>query len=132
MTRPRKLAGAQQSMPRAFPPRLVFSAGVAFLAALCFSATREKLEQAAPPPEIALQNLAAGVGPITSITSAGDGRLFLTLQTGRILIYAAGQVRPAAFLDLTSSITCCGERGLLGLAFHPQFSSNRFFFVDYT
>jgi glucose/arabinose dehydrogenase len=119
-------------MPRAFPPRLAFSVGVALLAALCFSATREKPEQAAPPPEIALQNLAAGLGPITSITNAGDDRLFLTLQTGRVLIYAGGQVRPAAFLDLTSSITCCGERGLLGLAFHPQYSSNRFFFVDYT
>ena len=82
--------------------------------------------------EITVQQLATGIGPITSITSAGDSRLFLTVQTGRIVIFSGGAVQPAAFLDLSAAISCCGERGLLGLAFHPRFSTNRFFFVDYT
>ncbi|HJW13641.1 MAG TPA: PQQ-dependent sugar dehydrogenase, partial [Thermoanaerobaculia bacterium] len=100
------------------------------------AATRQGVEEGRPAeasvPDIAVQSLAAGMGPITSIANAGDSRLFLTLQTGRILIFAGGQVQPAPFLDLASSISCCGERGLLGLAFHPRFASKRFFFVDYT
>lgn len=83
-------------------------------------------------PEIALVSLAAGIGPITAITNAGDARLFLTLQTGKVLIFSGGQVQPAAFLDLAPLISCCGERGLLGIAFHPRYAANRFFFVDYT
>jgi hypothetical protein len=83
-------------------------------------------------PQVALQPLAAGLGPITSIASAGDARLFVTLQTGKILIVSGGQVQAAPFLDLTSVISCCVERGLLGLAFHPQYAANHFFFVDYT
>jgi Glucose / Sorbosone dehydrogenase/IPT/TIG domain len=41
-------------------------------------------------------------------------------------------VRATAFLDIRSLVGCCGERGLLGLAFHPRYSENGFFFVDYT
>jgi glucose/arabinose dehydrogenase len=48
------------------------------------------------------------------------------------LIFSGGQVQPGAFLDLAPLISCCGERGLLGIAFHPQYAANRFFFVDYT
>ncbi len=83
-------------------------------------------------PDIALAPLASGIGPITSIANAGDARLFLALQTGRVLIFGGGQIQPAAFLDLGPLISCCGERGLLGIAFHPQHAANRFFFVDYT
>jgi len=82
--------------------------------------------------DVTVEQLATGIGPITSITNAGDSRLFLTVQTGRIVIFSGGQVQPAAFLDLSAAISCCVERGLLGLAFHPRYSTNRFFFVDYT
>ncbi|HYR45787.1 MAG TPA: PQQ-dependent sugar dehydrogenase, partial [Thermoanaerobaculia bacterium] len=93
---------------------------------------RERPEEAAAVPDIALQTLATGVGPITSIARTGDARLFLTLQTGRIVIFHGGQILPAAFLDLTSLISCCGERGLLSMAFHPHYGGNGFFFVNYT
>ncbi len=92
----------------------------------------ERREGPAAVPDIALVPLAAGIGPITSIANAGDARLFLTIQTGRVLIFSGGQVQPAAFLDLAPLISCCFERGLLGIAFHPQYDANRFFFVDYT
>ena len=36
------------------------------------------------------------------------------------------------FLDIARTLVCCGERGLLGLAFHPQYASNGFFYVNYT
>lgn len=83
-------------------------------------------------PDIALQTLATGVGPITSIANARDARLFLTLQTGRIVIFHGGQILPTAFLDLTSLVSCCGEQGLLSIAFSPHYAGNGFFFVDYT
>src|SRR5215470_14945575 len=76
--------------------------------------------------------LATGLGSITSITNARDARLFLTIQTGQIRIYSGGTVLATPFLDLTSLVSCCGERGLLSIAFHPQYASNRYFFVYYT
>ncbi len=106
-------------------------------AVLCFAMASpvrlpEKTEVLAAVPDIALAPVAAGIGPITSIANAGDARLFVTLQTGKVAIFSGGQVQPAAFLDLAPLISCCGERGLLGIAFHPQYAANRFFFVDYT
>ena len=62
----------------------------------------------------------------------GSGRLFLVEQSGKILIRADGEVLSQPFLDLTSEISCCGERGLLGLGFHPDYAANGFFFVAYT
>ena len=113
--------------------RTLFVPGaVLFFAIAARALLPEKPEGLLAVPEIKLVPLASGIGPITSITNAGDARLFLTLQTGKVLIFGGGQVQPAAFLDLAPLISCCGERGLLGIAFHPRYSANRFFFVDYT
>jgi glucose/arabinose dehydrogenase len=61
----------------------------------------------------------------------GDPRLFVIGQTGKIVIVSGGKVA-GTFLDISGRMSCCGERGLLGLAFHPQFASNGRFFVRYT
>ena len=68
------------------------------------------------------------------VTHAGDGseRLFVVEQNGMIRIIKNGQVLPAPFLDLTSLVIYSGERGLLGLAFHPDFAFNHYFYVNYT
>jgi glucose/arabinose dehydrogenase len=119
-------------MSRKSRPRLLALAGILLLAAAFRVGRREEGAAQAATPDIALQPLATGLGPITSIAHAADGRLFLTLQTGKIVIFSGGQIQPTPFLDLSPVISCCVERGLLGLAFHPQFAANRFFFVDYT
>lgn len=62
----------------------------------------------------------------------GSGRLFILEQAGVIRILQDEQLLPEPFLDITDRVGCCGERGLLGLTFHPQYSENRFFFVNYT
>ncbi|HWP83841.1 MAG TPA: PQQ-dependent sugar dehydrogenase, partial [Terriglobia bacterium] len=49
-----------------------------------------------------------------------------------IRIVSNGVILPAAFLDIRSQVRCCGELGLLGLAFHPNFTQNGRFFVNYT
>jgi glucose/arabinose dehydrogenase len=59
-------------------------------------------------------------------------RLYVVEQGGRIRVVRNGQLQAAAFLDVAGRISGGGERGLLGLAFHPQFASNRRFYVNYT
>jgi glucose/arabinose dehydrogenase len=81
---------------------------------------------------VSLQQVANGLGPVTSIANAGDARLFLTIQTGRILVLENGSPRSQPFLDIRSRISTDGERGLLSVAFHPRYAENGFFFVDYT
>ena len=62
----------------------------------------------------------------------GSGRLFVVEQAGRVLVLRDGDVAPTPFLDITDRVGCCGERGLLSLAFHPDFAANGYLFVDYT
>jgi len=59
-------------------------------------------------------------------------RLYVVEQGGRIRVVRGGQLQAAAFLDVSGRISSGGERGLLGLAFHPQFTTNRRFYVNYT
>ena len=77
---------------------------------------------------------ASGFSSPVEITHAGDTRLFVVQQSGAIrILNANGTINPANFLTLTTAtIATGGERGLLGLAFHPNYATNGFFFVNYT
>jgi hypothetical protein len=68
------------------------------------------------------------------LTHAGDGsgRLFVVEQSGRIRVLEGQTLLPNAFLDITERVLSGGERGLLGLAFHPEYRRNGRFFVNYT
>ena len=81
-----------------------------------------------------VQLVVGGVASLVDIQHAGDGtgRLFLVRQSGQIMIYNGTQLLPTPFLDLSSLVSCCGEQGLLGLAFHPSYTSNGLFYVSYT
>ncbi|NWF99781.1 MAG: PQQ-dependent sugar dehydrogenase [Thermoanaerobaculaceae bacterium] len=81
---------------------------------------------------LTLTPIASGLPRITSITSDGPGRLFITLQTGQVRIVDNGTLLPTPFLDLSSLVSCCGERGLLSLAFDPGYATNGAFYVHYT
>ena len=85
-------------------------------------------------PAVVLQPLADGLPDITGIANAGagDGRLFVTRQGGQVVIWDGSRILPEPFLDVAALVSCCGERGLLSIAFHPGYSSNGFFFVNYT
>jgi glucose/arabinose dehydrogenase len=79
----------------------------------------------------------AGLADPISVTNAGDGsgRVFIIEQQGRIRIWTGSQLLTTPFLNiaaLTGCPTSCGERGLLGLAFHPNYETNGFFYVYYT
>jgi glucose/arabinose dehydrogenase len=67
------------------------------------------------------------------VTHAGDERLFVVEQSGRIQIVTDGQLAPLPFLDITDRVGSSQlEQGLLGLAFHPDYANNGAFFVNYT
>jgi Ca2+-binding RTX toxin-like protein/glucose/arabinose dehydrogenase len=71
--------------------------------------------------------------PLFAAAPPGDtGRLFLVEKTGQIKILdlTTGQIQATPFLDVSGQILTDGERGLLGLAFDPNYASNGFFYVD--
>ncbi|HEX2753947.1 MAG TPA: PQQ-dependent sugar dehydrogenase [Candidatus Limnocylindrales bacterium] len=83
---------------------------------------------------ITLEPFADGLTAPLAIANAGDGsgRLFVAEQGGRIRIIRNGRVEATPFLDISDEITSGGERGLLGLAFHPDYPADGRIFVDYT
>lgn len=88
---------------------------------------------AAAPFALGLQQVASGLAAPTFLTApAGDPRIFIVERAGRIRVLQNGTVQSSPFLDISAKTTTDGERGLLSLAFHPQYASNGQFFVYYT
>lgn len=109
---------------------VVFSIGL-FLS-LTFSAVCAAWGQTTPT--IRLQPVLSGLSSPVFVTSArdGSGRLFVVEQGGIIKVAQPGATTATEFLNISTRISVGGERGLLGLAFHPQYSQNRRFFVYFT
>jgi glucose/arabinose dehydrogenase len=86
--------------------------------------------------DITLDQVTASLNrPVDVGTPPGDvDRLFVVEQGGliRIIRLADDSIAPTPFLDIRSRVVCCGERGLLGLAFHPNYAENGYFYVNYT
>lgn len=79
----------------------------------------------------------SGLSSPVGVVNAGDGsgRLFIVEQRGTVRVYTGTTLLSGYFLDIrgvAGGISSGGERGLLGLAFHPDFESNRKLFVYYT
>jgi glucose/arabinose dehydrogenase len=82
-----------------------------------------------------LRTIVGGLSQPVGVTNANDGsgRLFVIEQGGLIRIVKDGSVLEQPFLDIHSLVSCCGEQGLLGLAFAPDFGADGGrFFIDYT
>lgn len=83
--------------------------------------------------DLELELVAQGFSSPVDIKHAGDDRLFIVERGGRIkILNSDGTVNATPFIDISSIITSGGERGLLGLAFHPNYSENGYFYVNYT
>jgi glucose/arabinose dehydrogenase len=88
---------------------------------------------AVPATSISLNLVANGFFKPTYLTHAGDERLFVMDQVGRIYIIQEGELLPVPFLDIQNRVNSNAlEQGLLGLAFHPQYVENGTFFVNYS
>ena len=105
-------------------------------------ATEEPLPALTPTPiydptafSLVLLPVATGLNGPVGMANAGDGsgRLFVIEQQGRIQIVQGGAVLPTPFLDIVPLVRSSGnEQGLLGIAFHPNYRENGFFFVHYS
>ena len=85
-------------------------------------------------PRISLKLIVSGLKYPVDINHAGDGskRLFVVEQEGFIRIIKDGTLADQPFLNIFDRVRCCGEQGLLGVAFHPEFETNGYFYVNYT
>lgn len=139
-------------MPRVSRIRLTASAIAAALSALalagCGADPAAERDEPAPPAETAATApapapAAPGRVRLARVAAVGDGlyvtaapgqpnRLFVVQQSGRIRVVERGRLLPRPFLDVSGLITSGGERGLLGLAFHPGYARNGRLFVNYT
>ena len=87
------------------------------------------------PSSLTLTQVATGLDNPVAVVNAGDGsdRLFVVEKEGVIKIVRNGVVSATPFLDITGLVNSAGsEQGLLGLAFSPDFATNRSFYVNYT
>lgn len=108
--------------------RVLFCLMLAVLLAPAFRDVRAQQTQ------IELVPVLSGLDSPVFVTNAHDTseRVFIVEQPGRIKVLQANAQEPSVFLDIVTKVLSGGERGLLGLAFHPQFRDNKRFFVNYT
>jgi glucose/arabinose dehydrogenase len=117
-------------------PKILVLTLLALLLALSPAAAQEVIPP--DPSQYQLTEFASGLSRPLYLTHAGDGsgRIFVLEQAGRIKIIADGTIQDTPFLDLSGLssqdiLTGYSERGLLGLAFHPNYAENGQFFVHY-
>ena len=85
------------------------------------------------PQDVDVELFKSGFSSPVDIQNAGDDRLFIVEQGGRIkILNADATINATPFLNISNLISTGGERGFLGLAFHPDYSNNGYFFVNYT
>ena len=140
---PRTLRRSPGEMFRPVPPaRTTFVRGAAVGWALlawvgCSDGGVGPGEGGDPPGE----SVALGLEVVTDAVSSpvyltqppgDDRRLFILEKQGRIRVMVDGQLRQTPFLDLAAETADDGERGLLGLAFHPRYAENGLLFVHHT
>ncbi|MBI4539686.1 MAG: PQQ-dependent sugar dehydrogenase [Gemmatimonadetes bacterium] len=124
----------RRGIPQSRRPAVV--AGAALCSALAGGCSDSSAADgdSAPTANILAQVVASGfVDPVHLTAPASDRRLFVVEQAGRIrIIEPDGRVLAAPFLDLRDRVRSGGERGLLSLAFHPNYAANGQFYVNYT
>ncbi len=110
------------------------AAGFVMLAAGC---TGDPVIPEPPPGDLnvtlTLETVASGLdNPLDLTTPAGDTRLFVANQNGVVNVINGGQVLGTPYLNLSGDVSTGGEQGLLGIAFHPNYAANGFFYASYT
>ena len=121
---------------KVFPSPGIFCAAlfVSFLAVSCGSVSSNNNPMPGTTASITTQVVASGFTVPLGLEHPddGSGRMFVVEQGGTIQIIQNGAVLPQPFLDITSKVMMDGEMGLLGIAFHPNFTASPKFYVNYT
>jgi glucose/arabinose dehydrogenase len=122
-------------------PRAVPTGHTVAISALCLIGAAAGVaacsgNSSGPPVDVTLRavEVASGLSnPLYLTAPVGDDRLFIVEQVGRVRILRAGALLAQPFLDLTGQVSPDGgERGLLSIAFHPQFAANGYVYASYT
>jgi glucose/arabinose dehydrogenase len=126
-------------MPRVHRAALLGAIFTASLASACGGTGPTATGASGPSPTagpsiLTTDVVVSGLDSPVDVTPAWDdsGRIFVVEQDGRIRIVKDGTLVERPFLDITARVAAGGERGLLGLAFHPDYPADPRFFVDYT
>jgi glucose/arabinose dehydrogenase len=102
------------------------------LASTCLAAEPERAPPANDLPRLRLLPFGPKLDKPVQVVTDPAGRLFIIEQVGRAQLYQDGEPAAAPYLDLTKKVYVEYECGLLGIAFHPKFAENGYFYVDYT
>ncbi len=79
------------------------------------------------------QSIALGfTNPVGVVFDPPTGRMFVAEKRGKVLIHVDGTALPTPFIDLTDEVHNAGDKGLLGLALDPDFSTNQYVYLLYT
>lgn len=99
----------------------------------CLQAENQITHTSLDSLQLELEPVADNLFRPIGVTHAGDGSgwLYIVLQSGQIMIYDGVSLVEKPFLNIGGKVACCGERGLLGLAFHPNYAQNGYFYVNY-
>jgi len=125
-------------LPAGVPHRTRITAPVAIVSLVAiFSPLAVVPANAVDPNHVGVRFVAVANGLSSPVAIAapndGSGRLFIVEQAGRIRVWTPhSKLLGAYYLDIHTKVLSGGERGLLGLVFHPRFSSNGYFYVYYT
>ena len=76
--------------------------------------------------------MAGGLDRPTSFAIAPDGRIFVTEKAGKVRVVQDGELLPDPFIDLTNEVNDTADRGLLGIAVHPNWPSTPYVYLAYT
>jgi glucose/arabinose dehydrogenase len=113
--------------------RIAFACALAVAAACSGDSATTPTPPSPAPGTLKLTPIAAGLdAPLFVTAPPADPRLFVVEQGGRIRLIKGGTLQSTPFLDISGTVASGGERGLLGLAFHPMYATNGRFFVYYT
>jgi len=123
--------GSNRVNPRATKPLRIHQILPGLAAAfLLLSAFSLSISAVTLPAGFVGSTVASGLSAPTAMDFAPDGRLFVCLQGGNLRVIKNGVLLAAPFVSLT--VDSAGERGLLGIAFDPNFATNNFLYVYYT
>ena len=108
----------------------ILAAGAAVLVVACASAAPGDADRT----QLALRPVFRGLAsPVYLAAAPGEQRrLYVVEQVGRIRVAVGGKLRAKPFLDIRGRVTAGGEQGLLSMAFHPKYRTNKRYYVNYT
>lgn len=109
--------------------QLLYRPALALAASLLLFGSLVSLRAATLPAGFT-ETVVGGISSATAMEIAPDGRVFVCQQGGQLRVIKNGALLATPFLTVTT--TASGERGLLGIAFDPNFASNNFIYVYYT